>query len=124
MTALVALQGSDGCVASKRQVPAWVGHDAEAFPIDGGHVWMNVEACDAALTAKMIEFSSGLLKDDGNGQPTLAVDHEAAAKADSEFIACEIECLRAGSPVLFVDLPVPGLDEPSFNSPVTQGLGA
>ena len=43
--------------------------------------------------------------------PELAVDEEAASKADSEFIACEIECLRAGRPVLFVDLPIEGIDE-------------
>lgn len=95
-----------------RAVPSWVGGSAEAFRIDGGHVWIDVEACDAALTAQLAEWSSGLLKDDGAGRPVLAVDHEAAAKADSEFIACEIECARAGTPVVFVDLPIPGLDTP------------
>ncbi|MCH2153823.1 MAG: acetate--CoA ligase family protein [Phycisphaerales bacterium] len=98
-----------------RSVPDWVGGDAEAFPIEGGHVWINTDACDAALTARMAEWSSGLLKDDGNGNPVLAVTEEEAAKADSEFIACEIECLRAGTPVLFVDLPIEGID-PVTNS--------
>ena len=93
-----------------RSVPDYVGGNAEAFPIEGGHVWIDVESCDAELTAKMSDWSSGLLKDDGTGRPTLAVDEEEVAKADSEFIACEIECLRAGRPVLFVDLPIAGID--------------
>ncbi|MBT5657158.1 MAG: hypothetical protein HOI89_05195 [Phycisphaerae bacterium] len=96
-----------------RAVPGWVGGSAEAFPIDGGHVWLDVEACDAEFTSQLAEWSSGLLKDDGFGRPVLAVDHETAAKADSEFIACEIECVRAGRPVVFVDLPVAGLDAPA-----------
>ncbi|MDP7070881.1 MAG: acetate--CoA ligase family protein [Phycisphaerales bacterium] len=96
----------------KRQVPDWVGGEAEAFPIEGGHVWVDVDHCDAALTARMAEWSSGLLKDGGDGVPVLACDEETAAKADSEFIACEIECLRAGRPVLFVDLPITGIDCP------------
>ena len=94
----------------RRTVPAFVGSDAEAFPIDGGHVWLDVDNCDAALTARLAKWSGGLLGDDGNGRPVLVADAETAAKADSEFIACEIECMRAGRPVLFVDLPVDGLD--------------
>ncbi|MEE2908390.1 MAG: ATP-grasp domain-containing protein, partial [Planctomycetota bacterium] len=93
-----------------RLVPDWVGDEADAFPIEGGHVWIHTDACDAELTARMAEWSSGLLHDDGDGHPVLAVDEEEVAKADSEFIACEIECLRAGRPVLFVDLPIEGLD--------------
>ena len=95
-----------------RTIPDWVGGDAEAFPIEGGHVWIDADQCDEALTAKMAEWSSGLLTDDGSGRPALAVDEEAAFKADSEFIACEIECLRIGRPVLFVDLPIAGIDTP------------
>jgi succinyl-CoA synthetase beta subunit len=101
-----------------RCVPDFVGNDAEAFPIDGGHVWIDVEHCDAELTARMVQWSSGLLKDNGEGQPVLAVDEAEAARADSEFIACEIECLRAGRPVLFVDLPIEGLD--ADTEPLTQ----
>ena len=93
-----------------RRIPSWVGGDAEAFPIEGGHVWIDTRSCDADLVARKADWSSGLLKDDGQGRPVLAVDEEEASKADSEFIACEIECLRAGRPVLFVDLPVAGLD--------------
>lgn len=108
------MEGDCGGVSERltRHVPAWVGGEAEAFPIEGGHVWIDTKHCDAALTAKMAQWSSGVLKDDGSGIPTLACDEETAAKSDSEFIACEIECLRAGRPVLFVDLPIAGIDCP------------
>ena len=33
------------------------------------------------------------------------------ADKDSELVALEVECRRAGQPVVFVDLPVEGLDE-------------
>ncbi|MCP4759106.1 MAG: hypothetical protein GY894_06845 [Planctomycetes bacterium] len=95
-----------------RRVPDWVGGDAEAFPIEGGHVWIDIERCNREITAKLGEWSSGILKDGGEGTPVLACDEETAAKSDSEFIACEIECLRAGHPVLFVDLPIAGIDCP------------
>ncbi|MDP7029713.1 MAG: acetate--CoA ligase family protein [Phycisphaerales bacterium] len=104
-----AAERSSGDLA--RQVPDWVGGDAEAFPIEGGHVWIDVDHCNAELTAKMAEWSSGILKDGGEGVPVLACDEETAARSDSEFIACEIECLRAGTPVLFVDLPIDGIDD-------------
>lgn len=108
------MDGESGGVSNtlSRRVPAWVGGDAEAFPIEGGHVWIDVEQCDAELTAQMESWSSGVLKDDGTGVPTITCDAETAAKADSEFIACEIECLRVGRPVLFVDLPIAGIDCP------------
>ena len=111
-TVLMESRGDCSSDQLARQVPAWVGGDAEAFAIEGGHVWIDIDQCDAELTAKMAEWSSGVLKDNGEGIPILACDDETAAKSDSEFIACEIECLRAGRPVLFVDLPIPGIDSP------------
>ena len=107
------VEASDGPTSSDlhRSVPTFVGSAAAlSFAIDGGHVWIDIEHCDADLTERMAGWSSGLLQDDGSGCPQLAVAREDATSADSEFIACEIECLRAGRPVLFVDLPVAGLD--------------
>ena len=43
--------------------------------------------------------------------PVLAVSEEEAAGKDSEFIACEVELRRAGKPVVYVELDVPGLDQ-------------
>jgi hypothetical protein len=79
------------------------------FPIEGGSVWVNYSACDAETTALVIAKSGGLFTE-RNGRPVLAVSIEDAARKDSEFIACEIECFRAGRPVVFVDLPIAGID--------------
>jgi hypothetical protein len=56
------------------------------------------------------EQSGGTLKLDERGRPVPALGAEEIAGKDSELIACEIECRRAGCPIVFVDLPVPGLD--------------
>ena len=94
----------------RRRVPEYVGQSASySFPITGGRVWIDHSACDAATTQIVIQHSAGLLREQG-GKPILAVPEEEIAGKDSELIACEIECRRAGRPVLFVDLPIPGLD--------------
>ena len=46
---------------------------------------------------------------DANGKPQLSVSAEEAAGKDSEWIACEVECRRAGIEAVFVDLEIPGL---------------
>ncbi len=95
----------------QRRVPEYVGTPASySFPITGGRVWIDHSACDAATTQLVIQHSAGLLGEQG-GRPVLAVSEEEVAGKDSELIACEIECRRAGAPVLFVNLPIPGLDE-------------
>ena len=91
-----------------RSVPDFVG-SGYSFPINSGTVWIDAERCDAAAVALLVEHSSGLLRNN-NGKPALAVGEEQVASKDSELIALEIECRRAGKPVVFVDLPVPGLD--------------
>jgi succinyl-CoA synthetase beta subunit len=91
------------------RTPAFVGSGA-SFPINGGTVWIDTTRCDAEATKLAVEHSSGLLKDDG-GVPVLAVNEEDAAGKDSEFIACEVELRRAGKPVVYVELDVPGLEE-------------
>ena len=94
-----------------RHVPAFVGKEnAYRVPITGGTLWIDHAACDSATAALVVQNSSNLLKLDERNEPVLAVTTEEIATKDSELIACEIECLRAGKPVVFVDLPVPGLD--------------
>jgi len=46
---------------------------------------------------------------DNNGRPAPAVKPEDFATKDSELIATEVECRRAGIDAVFVDLDVPGL---------------
>ncbi len=91
------------------KLPAFVG-TGTSIPINGGKVWIDSASCDTKTTQLVIEQSSGLLKDEG-GVPVLAVSEEDAVGKDSEFIACEIELRRAGKPVVYVELDVPGLDE-------------
>ena len=89
--------------------PGFVG-SGTSFAIHGGTVWIDTAQCDAEATRRAVEHSSGLLKE-VLGVPVLAVSEEDAAGKDSEFIACEVELRRAGKPVLYVALDVPGLDE-------------
>ncbi len=95
-----------------RFIPSFVGEDASAsFPIDGGRVWIDLANCDDIASQLVIEHGGGLFERDEQGHPRLAITEDEAAKKDSEFVACEVECLRAGRPVIFVDLEIPGLDE-------------
>lgn len=91
-----------------RRKPAFVGN-GYSFAINGGKVWIDHAACDAATTDFLVHNSSWLLKNEG-GKPILAVKEAEAANKDSELIMLEIECKRAGKPVVFVDLPIEGID--------------
>jgi hypothetical protein len=98
-----------------REVPGFVGEvggsgGAYHFPITGGTVWIDGDRCDAETTAFVVEQSQGLLRA-VDGRPQLAVGDEGVAGKDSELVALEVECRRAGRPVVFVDLPIEGLDE-------------
>jgi len=91
-----------------RTIPAFAG-TGYSFEITHGTVWIDHEQCDAATTALVVDNSSGLLRAK-NKLPVLAVAAEDVAGKDSELVALEVECRRAGRPVVFVDLPVEGLD--------------
>lgn len=114
---LVEAGGAGGARAATparmtRHVPAFVGApDAISFEINGGRVWIDAARCDPATTERVCALSAGLLAPGADGRPSLAVTAEDVAGKDSELIACEIELHRAGTPVLFVDIPVPILDD-------------
>jgi succinyl-CoA synthetase beta subunit len=91
------------------RTPDFVGSGA-SFPINGGTVWIDTAGCDNEATKLAIEHSAGLLNDEA-GVPILAVSEADAAGKDSEFIACEVELRRAGKPIVYVELDVPGLEE-------------
>ncbi len=91
-----------------RRVPAFVDR-AYYFPINGGTVWIDHEHCDPATTTFVVEHSGGLLTQRSN-LPVLAVSEQTVAGMDSELVALEVECRLAGRPVVFVDLPIEGLD--------------
>jgi succinyl-CoA synthetase beta subunit len=100
-------------VPRPRSVPEFVGQ-SYSFPINGGRVWIDQVRCDGATTAFVVEHSAGLFTSE-NGLPLLAVPQEEIAGKDSELIALEIECRRAGMRVVFVDLPIQGLDGTSMS---------
>lgn len=90
--------------------PGFVGSPGAVwFAVKDGRVWIDTGAW-AHNAAAIISRSGGLLKDNG-GRPALAVTAEEFAAKDSEMIACEVECLRAGVEGIFVELDIPGLDE-------------
>ncbi|MDZ4754474.1 MAG: ATP-grasp domain-containing protein [Phycisphaerae bacterium] len=93
-----------------RRVPAYVGAASSlSMPIKGATVWIDA-ACWNDARAIVIANSSGLVRD-GDGRPAFTLPAAELAGKDSEFIACEVECRRAGIGALFVDLQVPNLAE-------------
>lgn len=109
---LVANSGGRPWSPRPPQRPSFVGQGTSIqFPIRGGRAWL-----DPAQWSRhrdlILAQASGLLRDD-SGRPGLSVDADEFATKDSELIACEIECLRAGVAAFFVELDIPGLEPPS-----------
>jgi len=104
-----------------RSVPSFVGHpDAMSFPIHRGTVWIDLANCDPETTETVVSNSSGLFTAE-DGKPAVAVDDAEIVGKDSELIACEIECYRAGKPVVFVDIPIEGIDTPISIATIAGG---
>jgi len=78
-----------------------------ALPIKGGRVWIDSSRW-REIAPIVISNASGLLRDD-NSKPALTMNETEIANKDSELIACEVECRRAGVDGMFVDLEIPGL---------------
>ena len=99
-----------------RRVPAFVGSPNEmSFPVrfgEGweGRCWIDRARCTREITQAIAREYAAIFRVEG-GALALAVCEDVAATKDSDLIAAEIELARAGSPVLFVDIPIPGLDD-------------
>ena len=92
----------------ERRVPTFVGKaSAFSFTIKGGKVWIDASRW-AQISGIVISNAYGLIRDD-NGKPALTMREAETATKDSELIACEVECRRAGVEGMFVDLEIPGL---------------
>lgn len=97
--------------ARLRHVPSFVNTPgAYSFPITDGRVWIDHAHCTERAAACAVQHSANLLALNADGKPVCAVSKDEVAGKDSELIACEIECRRAGSPIVFVDLGLPSVD--------------
>jgi len=106
-----------------RRVPPFVGRaDARAFELQFGTLWIDPTPCNPKVQDFLQNHCCGLFHvSAGAIEPTCA-PNDLRTK-DSELIALEIELFLTGNPVLFVDLPIPGLDAtPEYQSsrPATQ----
>jgi len=118
------VDGAGGRVWSPRQkrIPAFVGGEgAYSFPVRfgerwSGRVWIDHESCTEEATDWLVEHNHRWLEKD-EGKPFLSVPAGDALTADTDMIAAEVECIRAGHPVLWVDIPIPGLDTDSPHFP-------
>jgi len=92
----------------EKRKPSFVGvQDAFSFPLKAGRVWIDAGHWKGNRSI-VLSNASGMLRDDGN-RPVLTVGEQEVANKDSEWIACEVECRRAGVDAVFVDLEMPDL---------------
>ena len=108
---LVDAAGGAAWSPRPRKIPGFAGGSYH-FAITNGTVWIDHDNCDAAATRLVVEHGGGLLEA-RDGVPVLAVAEDEVAGKDSELVGLEIDCRRAGRPVVYVELPIPGLDEGS-----------
>ncbi|NUP89515.1 MAG: acetate--CoA ligase family protein [Candidatus Sumerlaeia bacterium] len=81
------------------------------IPIADGTVHIDLDQCDEATNAVIAEVCKGVIEI-RDGKPALVVSAEEAASGRfAGWIACEIECRMRARPAVFVDLPIPGLEE-------------
>ena len=88
--------------------PCFVG-SATSIDFADGKLWIDSAACDRETTALVVQHGFGLFHI-SEGKPALAVAESDLIGKDSELIGLEVELRRAGKPVVFVELDVPGLD--------------
>jgi len=112
-----------------RIIPDFVGSaGAYSFAVragDGwtGRVWIDHTNCSKTATALLLDRAAGALTLDDAGKPVLAVDAEQALSLDSAMIEAEIDLRIMGEPVVFVDLPIAGLDD-TLDDTMDGGSGA
>ena len=90
--------------------PAFVGAASSmSYPIKGGRVWFDPSKWSETKPIAD-RFATNVLRDE-SGKPVPAIKLEDFANKDSELIATEVECRRAGIEGVFVDLQIPGLTD-------------
>jgi succinyl-CoA synthetase beta subunit len=96
--------------------PGFVGTpSASSFAVKGGRAWID-HALWKSHAPAIIARANGLLRDDG-GRVAITVKPEEFLSKDSDMIACEVDCFRAGIEGIFVGLDFPGLDPAPSGGP-------
>ena len=77
-----------------------------------GTLYIRHQRCDACAEKPCVSScAAGILKFDA-GKPILAVTPEEARRGRcTECLACELACEFHGNKGIFIDLPIPGLDD-------------
>ena len=71
---------------------------------------MDAENWDETASQIILEHGGEIFAQGADDLIELAIPEEDLAKRDSELVACEVECRRAGRDVFFVELDIDGLD--------------
>lgn len=106
---LVAASGKKWRPKEGRRPPFVGAAEAVSYPTRSGRLWINAGQWERVRGA-VVAHGFGLLRDEGAG-PALGVTDKELADKESELIACEVECRRAGIEGVFVELDIPGLAE-------------
>ena len=100
---------SEGLV---RQIPGFVGApDSLSYEFKGGVLWLDVKNWDETASQIVLEHAGEIFAMGCDDSLELMNPEEDLGRRDSELVACEVECRRAGRDVFFVELNIEGLDE-------------
>src|SRR5204862_7887096 len=91
------------------RTPKVIKGKSTSFLLKGGRAW--IDDTMWPLIRSAIETHSGGLIVDRNDAPAIALPSEEFANKDSELVACDGECRRAGIDGFYLELDVPGLGE-------------
>jgi succinyl-CoA synthetase beta subunit len=77
-----------------------------------GALYIRHDKCETCTAKPCVDScAAGILKFDG-GKPTLSITPEEAKRGRcTECLACELACEFHGNKAIFIDLPIPGLEE-------------
>jgi len=85
--------------------------NALVIPIADGTVYIDLDQCDEATNAVIMEMCPEVMEI-RDGRPALAIpEEEARSGRFVGWIGCEVECRTRANPAVYVDLPIPGLDD-------------
>ncbi len=95
-----------------RKIVEWPGPASYRFDTLTGMLNIRHEKCESCTEKPCVSSCvAGILKFDG-GRPILSIAQEEAKRGRcTECLACELACEFGGNKAIFIDLPIPGLEE-------------